>query len=75
MRHKWYVRKGYLRIHVAVDIKKKRILSLEVTSEEVHDDGRMLNKVVDNASSSSARAAEGNHVKRYIGRLYVRQQS
>ena len=34
MRHKWHVRKGYLKIHVAVDIKKKRILSLEVTSEE-----------------------------------------
>ena len=32
MRHKWHVRKGYLKIHVAVDIKKKRILSLEVTS-------------------------------------------
>jgi hypothetical protein len=29
MRHKWHVRKGYLKIHVAVDIKKKRILSLE----------------------------------------------
>jgi hypothetical protein len=36
-------KKGYLKIHVAVDIKKeKRILSLEVTSEEVHDDGKML---------------------------------
>lgn len=56
MRHKWHVRKGYLKIHVAVDIKKKRILSLEVTSEEVHD-GKMLSKLVDNASSG------GNHVK------------
>jgi IS5 family transposase len=55
MRHKWHVRKGYLKIHVAVDIKKKRILSLEVTSEEVHD-GKMLKKLVDNAS-------ENNHVK------------
>ncbi|MGA9841161.1 MAG: transposase [Nitrososphaeraceae archaeon] len=57
MRHKWHVRKGYLKIHLAVDIKKKRILSLEVTSEEVHD-GRVLNKQVDNAS-----AAGDNHVK------------
>ena len=57
IRHKWHVRKGYLKIHVAVDIKKKRILSLEVTSEEVHD-GKMLSKLVDNASSS-----RGNHVK------------
>ena len=57
IRHKWHVRKGYLKIHVAVDIKRKRILSLEVTSEEVHD-GKMLKKLVDNASSS-----RGNHVK------------
>ena len=58
MQHKWHVRKGYLKIHVAVDIKKKRILSLEVTSEEVHD-GKMLNKLVDNAS-------ENNCVKRVL---------
>ena len=55
MRHKWHVRKGYLKIHVAVDIKNKKIISLKVTSEEVHD-GKMLNKLVDNAS-------ENNHVK------------
>ncbi len=55
MRHKWHVRKGYLKIHVAVDIKKKRILSLEVTSEEVHD-GKMLKNLVYNAS-------ENNNVK------------
>ena len=36
-RHKWNVRKGYLKIHVAVDIKKKRIISFDVTNEEVHD--------------------------------------
>ena len=52
MRHKWHVRKGYLKIHVAVDIKKKRILSLEVTSEEVHD-GKILEKSVDNASENN----------------------
>src|SRR5215831_7518360 len=58
MRHKWHVRKGYLKIHVAVDIKKKRILSLEVTSEEVHD-GKMLKKLVDNVS-------ENNKTKRVL---------
>ena len=35
--HKWNVRKGYLKIHITVDIKKKKIVSLDVTSEEVHD--------------------------------------
>jgi hypothetical protein len=58
MRHKWHVRKGYLKIHIAVDIKKKRILSLEVTSEEVHD-GKMLKKLVANVS-------ENNKTKRVL---------
>src|SRR6476620_5706999 len=52
MRHKWHVRKGYLKIHVAVNIKNKRIISLEVTSEEVHD-GKMLMKLVDNVSANN----------------------
>ena len=37
IRHKWNVKRGYLKIHVAVDIKRKRILSLIVTSEQLHD--------------------------------------
>jgi hypothetical protein len=37
IRHKWNVKRGYLKINIAVDIKKKRILSLIVTSEELHD--------------------------------------
>jgi hypothetical protein len=36
---------AYPMIHVAVDIKKKKIVSLEVTSEEVHD-GTLLKKLV-----------------------------
>ena len=55
--HKWNVRKGYLKIHVAIDIKKKKIVSL-VTSEEVYD-GSRLKKLVDNAS-------ENNDVKKVI---------
>ena len=31
IRHKWNVKRGYLKIHVAVDIKRKRILSLPVS--------------------------------------------
>jgi hypothetical protein len=30
-------KKGYLKIHVVVDIKTKQILALEVTDEKVHD--------------------------------------
>jgi hypothetical protein len=42
--YKWHVRKGYMKIHLfSIDIKKKRTVSLEVTSEELHD-GKMLKK-------------------------------
>lgn len=40
------VKKGYLKTHVAVDIKLKRILSLYVTSEQVRD-GKVLSELVD----------------------------
>ena len=59
IRHKWHIRKGYLKIHVAVDIRKKKILSLETTSEEVHD-GQVLKKLVDHS-------LEKNKVKRALG--------
>ena len=59
--HKWNIRKGYLKIHVAVDVKKKKIVSLEVTTEEVYD-GMMLRKLIENAAA----AAENNNVKRVI---------
>ena len=46
IRHKWNVKRGYLKIHLAVDIKKKRILSLDVTSEQVHD-SKVLSVLID----------------------------
>lgn len=46
IRHKWNVKRGYLKIHLAVDIKKKRILSLHVTSEQVHD-SKILPELID----------------------------
>ena len=46
IRRKWKVKRGYLKIHIAVDIRKKRILSLQVTSEKVHD-GKVLPELVD----------------------------
>jgi len=49
MRRKWRVRRGYLKIHIAVDVKRKRILALEVTDEKVGDE-RMLQPLVEEAS-------------------------
>lgn len=43
------IRKGFIKIHVAVDIKTKKIVSMRVTKEDVHD-GKMLKELVDDAS-------------------------
>jgi hypothetical protein len=45
MQDKWNVKnkKGYLKIHVAVNINTKEILALEVTDDKVHDSNLMKN--------------------------------
>ena len=57
IRHKWNVKRGYLKIHVAVDIKKKRILSLQVTSEQVHD-GKVLPKLIEDITIKQNKKVE-----------------
>jgi IS5 family transposase len=52
IRHKWKVKRGYLKIHIAVDVKQKKILALEVTDEKVGD-GRMLQPLVEEASKKA----------------------
>ena len=42
------IRKGFIKIHVAVNIKTKKIVSMEVTKENVHD-GKILKELVDDA--------------------------
>jgi len=49
MQDKWNVKnnkKGYLKIHIAVNIKTQKILALEVTDEKVHD-GRVMPKLIE----------------------------
>lgn len=52
IRHQWKVRRGFLKIHLAVDVKQKKLLSLEVTDEKTGD-GRMLKPLVEQASQST----------------------
>ena len=46
IRDKWNIRKGYLKIHIAVNVKSKKIISMKVTDEHVHD-SKVLPKLVD----------------------------
>jgi Transposase DDE domain len=81
MKEKWNVRtKGYLKIHVAVDVKTQKILSIKVTDEHVHDDSKALPELVDNIIKSEDMstttttlgklfgdgAYEGNDIFRYL---------
>ena len=54
MRHVWKVRKGYLKIHFAVNIKTKQVVSMDVTSEKVHDSKR-LKRLVNRAKENGVR--------------------
>ena len=53
MQEKWQLKKkGYIKIHVAVDIKTKEILALEVTDEKVHD-GKIMPKLIEQVLENS----------------------
>src|SRR3954452_24170469 len=79
MREKWHIKnkKGYLKIHVAVNVKTKKILSITVTDEHVHD-SKALPELVENIIKSEDMstttlgklfgdgAYEGNDIFRYL---------
>jgi len=50
---KWRVQRGFIKVHIAVDVKTKQILAIEVTKEDVGD-GRMFGRLV----RSSANVAD-----------------
>jgi hypothetical protein len=54
LRDKWNIRKGYLKIHIAVNVKSKKILSMKVTDEHVHD-GKALPELVKDVAKSDSR--------------------
>ena len=50
IRKKWHIRRGFIKMHIAVDVKTKKIVSIEVTKEHVHD-GKKLKQLVKEASA------------------------
>ena len=77
MQDKWNVNnknKGYLKIHVAVNVKSKKILTMKVTDEHVHD-SKVLPELVEDIVKSNKiigklfadGAYEGNDIFRYLG--------
>ena len=77
MKEKWNVRKkGYLKIHITVDLKSKKILSIKVTDEHIHD-SKALPELVDDIIKLNSVTAIGkvfadgaydnNEIFRYLG--------
>ena len=80
MKDKWHIKnnnkKGYLKIHVAVNVKTKKILAMKVTDEHVHD-SKALPELVDDVIKSDKQitidnlfadgAYDGNEIFRYLG--------
>jgi hypothetical protein len=66
MRDKWHIKnkKGYLKIHVAVNVKTKKILSMKVTDEHVHD-SKALPELVEGVIKSD------NTTTSAIGKLFA----
>ncbi len=64
MQDKWDVKnkKGYLKIHVAVNIKTKEILALKVTDEKVHD-GKVMKNLVEGVLNNNRNVK----IKSFIG--------
>jgi len=52
IRKKWKVKRGFIKVHIAVDTKTKQILAIEVTKEDVGD-GRMLRRLVDGSANKA----------------------
>ena len=68
MQDKWNIgKRGYLKIHVAVDIKTKELLALEVTDEKVYDGKvmvQLVEKVLENKNIKiKSVLADGGHMK------------
>ena len=58
MRHKWGVRKGWIKVHIAVDVKTKKLLALYVTDERTGD-GQLLPSLIKQAQRHTAGPVKG----------------
>lgn len=63
MRHKWKVRRGWIKVHISVDNKGKQVVGIAVTDEEVHDNEEFENLVdqsVENVEAKGGKVVQAN---------------
>ncbi len=62
MREKWKVHRGWIKIHLAVDVKTKEIAAIEVIDERVSD-GSRFNSLIDQAEETLS----GRKIEKVLG--------
>ena len=62
MREKWKVHRGWIKVHLAVNVDTKEIVAIEVTDERVSD-GSKFNSLVDQAEENLS----GRRIKKALG--------
>ena len=62
MREKWKIHRGWIKVHLAVDVKTKEIVAIEVTDERVSD-GSKFNSIIDQAEENLS----GRKIKEALG--------
>ncbi len=62
MREKWKIHRGWIKVHLAVDVKTKEIVAIEVTDERVSD-GSKFNSIIDKAEENLS----GRKIKEALG--------
>ena len=76
IREKWKRRRGYLKIHFAVDVKTKNIVSFEVTDESVRDNKKLKDLVekADERGNVNKVLADGAYDSKEIFDYSLRQK-
>jgi hypothetical protein len=62
MREKWKIHRGWIKVHLAVDVTTKEIVAIEVTDERVSD-GSRFNSLIDQAEENLS----GRKIEKALG--------
>ena len=62
MREKWKIHRGWIKVHLAVDVKTKEIAAIEITDERVSD-GSKFNSLIEQAEENLS----GRKIKEALG--------
>lgn len=55
IRHKWKVRKGWIKVHVTVDVETREMVSMKITDESIGDE-KMLKLLLEESEKNRKKA-------------------